>query len=375
MRIALVTHKVDLQDGQGRVNYEVVRAALDRGDEVTVVAEFCSADIAEHPRGHFVRMRDRPVPTQLLRNLYFAYKSRAWLREHREKFDVIQANGFVTWAPVDIVAVHFVHEAWLRNPYFPFRWASFSVYQWYQRVLTIMNGYFERNAFRTAKQLIAVSRATAREVEGLGIPAPKVTVIHNGVDIAEFHPPSVGTPSERATFGLPEGVLMALFVGDIRTSRKNLEGVLAALVHLPQVHLAVAGAIDNSPYPEKARRMGIEDRVHFLGVTSLVPALMRSVDLFVMPSYYETFGMVVLEAMACGLPVILSARVGAVEFVGDICCVVDNPDDTIGLTTAMRDLMTDPDLRESMGIAGRKRSLEVQWARTAAEYLAVYDAF
>src|ERR1700674_5567872 len=222
MRIALVTHKVDFQDGQGRVNYEIAQTALERGHHVTVLAEFCSAEIANHSRGRFIRMRERPVPTQLLRNLYFAEKSARWLRKHRSEFDIIQANGFVTWEPTDIVAVHFVHSAWLKNPFFPFHWSSFSPYAYYQRLITIMNGHYEKQAFLSAKALIAVSRFTADEVAELGIPREKIVVVHNGVDTEEFHPGII----ERVEFGLPEQVPLALFVGDIKTTRKNLETVL-----------------------------------------------------------------------------------------------------------------------------------------------------
>ena len=375
MRIALLTHKVDFQDGQGRVNYEIVRAALDRGDEVTVVAEFCSDDIAQHPRGRFMRMRDRPVPTQLLRNLYFARKSARWLRKHRHEFDVIQANGFVTWEPADIVAVHFVHEAWLHNPSFPFRWGSFSLYQWYQRGLTLMNAHYERKAFLSAKQLVAVSRATAEDVARLGVNAGSLRVIYNGVDTSEFHPAMGEEPSERSTFELPEGVPLALFVGDIRTPRKNLGVVLRALQMVPGLHVAVAGATEGSPYPDEAQELGLRDRVHFLGKISRIPALMRSCDLFVIPSRYESFGMVVLEALASGLPVILSSKVGAVELVSDVCRVLDNPDDSGGLAAMMTDLLASPEERDRLAKAGRERAMQVSWSRTAAAYLNVYDEF
>ena len=126
MHIALVTHKVDFQDGQGRVNYEIAMAALAQGNRVTVIAEYCSEEIASHPLGRFFCTRNRPIPTQLLRNIYFAEKSARFLRKHRSEFDLVQANGFVTWEPADIVAVHFVHSAWLKNPLFPFRWSSIS---------------------------------------------------------------------------------------------------------------------------------------------------------------------------------------------------------------------------------------------------------
>ncbi|WP_237181465.1 glycosyltransferase family 4 protein [Paraburkholderia tropica] len=94
---------------------------------------------------------------------------------------------------------------------------------------------------------------------------------------------------------------LLLFVGDLRTPRKNLGTVLEALKQLPEhVHLAVAGYLLGSPYPEMARQLGIESRVHFLGLVREMPMLMRSVDAYVFPSRYEAMSLSLLEAMAAG---------------------------------------------------------------------------
>ncbi len=369
MRLALLTHKVDFQDGQGRVNYEIVRAALDRGDEVTVIAEFCSDDIAQHPRGRFVRMRDRPIPTQLLRNLYFAMKSARWLREHRHEFDVVQANGFVTWEAADIVAVHYVHTAWLRTTHFPFQWRSFRPYAWYQRTLTIMNGYFERKAFRSASVLVAVSEFTRREVINLGLPPGKMQVVPNGVDTAEFHPGE----GNREAFQLPAGVPMALFVGDIRTTRKNLDAVLKSMQALPTLHLAVAGKVEGSPYPLMTAELGIQSRVHFVGKTNQIPLLMRSADAFVFPSRYEAHPLVLLEALASGLPVLVSANFGASAYIHGGGVVYGDADDIPALEASLRRLLEDPVKLRQTGEAARKQALTMTWSETARGYLRIYD--
>lgn len=369
MRIALLTHKVDFADGQGRVNYEVVMAALRKGHSVTVVAEYCSKEIAEHPRGRFIRTRERHVPTQLLRNIYFAYKSARWLQKHRGEFDLIQANGFVTWEPADIVAVHFVHSAWLKNPYFPFHWSSLSPYAYYQRFLTIFNGYFEKRAFRQADALIAVSRFTAREIVATGIPEEKIVVVHNGVDVEDFQPGLAVRPE----FGLPENVPLALFVGDIKTTRKNLETVLKSMQSVPSLHLAVAGSVEGSPYPAVAADLKLSHRVHFIGKTSKIASLMRSVDFFVFPSRYEAHPLVLMEAMASGLPVVVSANFGAEDYVAAGGIVFDDPNDAATLAAAMNELVESPEKRIAMGAAARRQALGMQWSQTAAGYLKVYD--
>jgi glycosyltransferase involved in cell wall biosynthesis len=370
MRIALVTHKVDLQDGQGRVNYEIARAALAEGHEVTVVAEFCSDAIASHPRGAFVCMREHPLPTQLLRNLYFAVKSGRWIREHRREFDVVQANGFVMWEPADIVAVHYVHTAWLRHAYFPFRWASFSPYAWYQRVLAMMNARFEMQAFASASRIVAVSRATANALVELGVPEAKISVVYNGVNVEDFRP----GPAERSAFGLPGDVPLALFVGELRTERKNVDTVLRAMQYVKEMHLAVAGALEGSPYPQLAAELGVAERVHFLGQTAGIAALMRSCDFFVFPSRYEAHPLVLMEAMASGLPVVASRNFGAGDYAEGAGLLIDDPNDVAALANAMQSMLDDPDRRRAFGEAGRAVALSMQWADTAAGYLRLYDA-
>jgi glycosyltransferase involved in cell wall biosynthesis len=371
VRLALLAHQAALHDGQGRVNYELARAALDRGDHVTLFAENCAPELAAHPNARYVRARmdGRRLPTQLWRNVDFARRSSRWLRAHRDEFDLVQANGFTTYAPADIVAVHWVNAAWLRNVHYPFHWRSFSPYAWYQRALCILSARQELQVFRAARRIIAVSRATANEVIALGIPAEKLRVVYNGVDTVAFTP---GQP-QRAHFGLPPDAPLALFVGDIKTSRKNLEAVLHAMQPLPALHLAVAGALEGSPYPALAQRLGLADRVHFLGKTQDVPALMRSCDMFVFPSRYEAHPLVLMEAMASGLPVVVSNNFGAADYVGAGGLVFGGPEDVPALTAAMRILMEQPARRSEMAAAAREVALTMQWSACTAGYLRLYD--
>ncbi len=371
MRLAIIAHQAALHDGQGLVNYKLARAALDRGDHVTLFSENCAPDLAAHPNASDIRARadGRRLPTQLLRNLDFARRSTRWLRAHRHEFDLVQANGFTTYAPADVVAVHWVNAAWLHNPHYPFHWRSCSPYAWYQRALSILSARQELQVFRAARLIIAVSRATAQDVIALGVPAERLRVVYNGVDTEAFTP----GPSQRAHFGLPLDVPLALFAGDIKTSRKNLEAVLHAMQPLPGLHLAVAGALEGSPYPALAQELGLAARVHFLGKTPEVPALMRSCDMFVFPSRYEAHPLVLMEAMASGLPVIVSNNFGAADYVGAGGLVFGGPEDIRALTAAMRALIEQPATRAAMSSAARAVALSMQWSTCTAGYLRLYD--
>ncbi len=367
VRLAFVSHRFQRNDGQGRVNYEIVRAALEHGYQVTILSTHCAEEIASHPHARHVRIGRDWLPAELLRNLAFAWSSARWLRRHRGEFDLVQANGFITWEECDIVAVHFVHTAWGRSAYYPY--SSWSPYSLYQRLYTVLNSRWEKRAFLSARRVIAVSRLVGKELASMGVPTERIDVIHNGVDIEQFQPGI----ADRALFGLPPHIPLALFVGDIRSPRKNLDTVLRALRQVPEMSLAVAGKVQDSPYPALARELGVSQRVFFLDKVSQIPLLMRSVDLFVFPSRYEAHPLVVLEAMASGLPIIVSGNFGAEDFLGAAGEILKDPNDVDGLAAFMTELLHDLEKRRSMALAGRQRAIEMQWSKMAESYLGVYE--
>ena len=369
MKIAIVAHLFGFRDGQGRVNYEVAKAVLDAGHELTMLAHECADDLATHRRAKFVKFPESSIPTQFMRNWSFAVRSARWLRRHRNSFDVIQANGFVTLEPVDIVAAHFVHSSWHKHPAYPFRLPSARPYVLYQNLFTWFNARFEPSVYGRAKAVAAVSRRTGREVQALGVDPAKIHVIYNGVDTKTYHP----GPSDRARFGLPQNATIALFVGDIRTPRKNLDTVLCAMRHLPELHLAVAGDTTGSPYLDMARELGVSTRVSFLGKTSEIALLMRSVDLFVFPSRYEAHPLVLMEALASGLPVIASSGIAQGEDFADACVLVGDPNDAESLSNTISELLNSPAMRQRLSAKARERALQMEWSVTRSKYLKLYD--
>jgi glycosyltransferase involved in cell wall biosynthesis len=232
-----------------------------------------------------------------------------------------------------------------------------------------LNARWEQEVWDKAKAVVAVSNNVRREIIELGIPSSKVQVIPNGVDVTEFAP----GPPVRDRFGLPSAVPIALFVGDLRSSRKNVDSILHALQQTPSLHLALAGDTTGSSYPDSARQLDIDDRTHFLGYQSDIPDLMRSVDFLVLPSHHDAFGLVVTEAMASGLPVVISRQVGASCVVSPSTgFVIDSPEDVSALTSSFHQLVESPTLRREMGRAGREQALDVSWSRMGARYMQLF---
>ncbi|CAG9240279.1 Glycosyl transferase [Paraburkholderia caribensis] len=371
MRVAIVTHVVRHNDGQGRVNHEIARAALDENIEVTLVASHVAPELLEHPL-----VRWAPVkigcfwPTNLLRQQVFALKSAWWLRKHRAEYDVLHVNGFITWMPADVNTAHFVHSGWFNSKYYPFG-LSKGLWSAYQFVYTRVNAVLEGWAYRRSRVITAVSQKVATEIAAIGLtPRNRLDVIYNGVDTQGF----AAAQGDRTRFKLPEDKFLLLFVGDLRTPRKNLGTVLKALKHLPEhVHMAVAGYLPGSPYPEEAKALGIADRVHFLGLVKEMPVLMHSVDAYVFPSRYEAMSLSLLEAMAAGLPVVTAHTAGGAEIITPECGIVlDDPDDPQALAQAVGRLASDDAQRLAMGRAANELATGFGWARMAQQYIALY---
>jgi glycosyltransferase involved in cell wall biosynthesis len=358
-------------DGQGRVNHEIARAALDENIRVTLVASHVAPELLAHPNVRWAPVKiGRWWPTNLLRQQVFALKSALWLRAHRRDYDVLHVNGFITWMRADVNTSHFVHSGWFASKYYPFGLTK-GVWSAYQSVYTRCNALLERWAYRRSKVITAVSQKVADEIRAIGLTSRnRVDVIYNGVDIQGF----AAASGDREKFGLPADAFLLLFVGDLRTPRKNLGTVLAALKHLPEhVQIAVAGFLPGSPYPDEAKALGIAHRVHFLGLVREMPVLMHSVDAFVFPSRYEAMSLSLLEAMAAGLPVVTARTAGGAEIITPECGIVlDDPDDPQTLARAIAQLAGDDPARRAMGAAASELATGFGWARMAAQYIALY---
>ena len=193
------------------------------------------------------------------------------------------------------------------------------------------------------RQVICNSRMVQTEIhERFGLPRERLPVIYNAVDAADFHP---GLASHRAIVrarhGIANDTCVFLLVGSAY-ARKGVARVLEALASVPApAHFIVVGR-DRHPakYAALARRFGVANRVTFAGPQIDPRPYYGAADAFVLPTLYDPFPNAILEAMACGLPVVTSERCGAAELVAthDAGTVCDARD--IGaIAAAMRTLL------------------------------------
>lgn len=247
----------------------------------------------------------------------------------------------------------------------------------------------ETGLARDADAVLATCRDEVTELSALGIPVDRLHIVPCGVDTAFFSPDGTraGAPGRSPrSAGSP---LRLLCVGRL-VERKGVDDAIRALAllragdHPLDAELFVAGGpvaaalgadVEARRLTRLAGSLGVADRVHLLGrvVPAELPDQLRAADVVVAPPWYEPFGIVPLEAMACGRPVVGSAVGGLLDSVADgTTGLLVPPRDPTALAAAIRALATDPQLRARLGRAGRARSLDYDWSRVAARTEKVY---
>ncbi|HKO03892.1 MAG TPA: glycosyltransferase family 4 protein, partial [Candidatus Acidoferrales bacterium] len=228
----------------------------------------------------------------------------------------------------------------------------------------------ERRFYRSERleRVIAQSRLLAGDLAHFyGVPESKLEVAHGGVNAGTFDPAErmALRPRVRAELGLPDGRFVFFFIGN-NWLIKGLYHVLRALAEVPGVLLAVVGADveRRESWEQFSRELGVADRILYLPRRKDVIAYYAAADALLAPSVYDTFPLMPMEAMACGLPVIISARTGVAEIVGpEDALVVSNPENTPELAAAMRRMADDAGLRARLVKNGRALAERNPWDR------------
>jgi glycosyltransferase involved in cell wall biosynthesis len=233
---------------------------------------------------------------------------------------------------------------------------------------------------KAAARVLTPSEFSKRRIlDAYALDEEKVVVLPNGV-CSSFHPISREIAQRWAQTSLGLTVPFVLTVGDLQP-RKNhasliqaFERLLRAYPQLPH-HLVIVGKETWHAQAIRAfaRKSSISDRVHFTGFVSdadLVK-LYGACDLFVYPSFYEGFGLPILEAMACGRAVACS-NTSAMPEVADSAALLFNPHSVDDILLSMRDLLLNPELRARMERLGAQRAPMFSWEKSAAKTLDVY---
>ncbi|MEM7126712.1 MAG: exopolysaccharide biosynthesis polyprenyl glycosylphosphotransferase [Chloroflexota bacterium] len=295
------------------------------------------------------------------------------LPQHALDLQADMIHGLVNVLPLrsKIPGIVTIHDlSFLRLPNL-FPWTK-------QKYLTYLCGQSAHNA----EQIIAVSQQTADDLmHFFDIPAQKIHVVYNGV-AEQFHPVSLNEQEAfREQKGLPPRFI--LYLGTLEP-RKNLELLVQSFAQWKtscpheseDVKLVVAGG-KGWFFDEifaAVKELSLEEDVLFPGYIPAkeLPGWYSAAELFVYPSRFEGFGLPVLEAMACGVPVLCSDTGSLVELVQDTAFTVP-ANDVDGLTAGLCELMANPGLCEDLRQRGLARSSLFSWEHTVQQTVTVYD--
>lgn len=273
-----------------------------------------------------------------------------WRTVRRERYDVLHTHdlksnvfgllvGRVLGRPV-VATAHGYPRAILRN----------DVYRW-----------LDLWALRLCRHVVCVSAGLRRELAAAGLDERRMTVVYNGVDVAGVEQAAASVqPTLRHDLGLPAGAPIIMAVGRLSREKGHaylLRAARRVLEQAPDARVVIAG---DGPLRDalqsEARRLGLGDRVFFLGFQAGAQALMAQCDILVNPSLGEALGNAVLEAMALGKPVIGAAAGGMPEVIADgETGLIVPPADVDALAAAILRLLANPATAHVMGQRARAR--------------------
>lgn len=228
-------------------------------------------------------------------------------------------------------------------------------------------------------EVIAISRMVRRDMQEFhGVPDERLHLVYNGVDLERFSPAACEAlrAEARQRWGLGEGETCFLIVAHnfrLKGVRELVEAA-GALDRGRPWRLVVVGKGGPRRYVEQARRLGCADRLLLAGPMDDVTPAYAACDVYVQPTWYDPCSLVVLEALACGRPVVTTRFNGAGELMEDgrEGFVLDAPAPVGPLVEAMRRLL-DPDARRPMGLAARRTAEQYPIERNFKEMMAVFE--
>ena len=205
-------------------------------------------------------------------------------------------------------------------------------------------------------RFVALSAEIAQELHAAGVPKANVCLIPNGVDFEEYMPASAPERERlRSELGLDSDRFYGVFVGRLHPV-KGADTLLRALEKTEGIDLLIVGdGPERDVLRGLASTLGIEDRVRFEGSSSRVSTYLKAADAFFLPSLGEGMPNAVLEAMACGLPCVVTTAVGGVEELLGPNGLTVAPRDVSGWADAMQRLAGDAEGRRRLGGAARDR--------------------
>lgn len=373
--ILQVTKEIGFSGGSECVAFELHRAWLAQGIDARVVTSNATEPEAQQGitlvaawlNNWFRSTRLRHVATFFSVPLFTFIATWNVYRNRGNKVVVSHGDSLVG----DICVVHAVNRACLAEK------RRGGYYGWLLNPTNLWVALRDRWMFGGLRyrRLIAISERVRKELKHYyNVPDERIVTIPNGINLSRFSPANAVRKAEvRREFGIPEDARLILFVG----SRFRIKGLKYAIEGLAKMnvnaYLLVVGDDNAAPFKQMADQLGVGDRVVFAGGRSDLPRIYPAADAFLLPTLYETFALVCLEAMASGVPVVASPVGGIEDYLIDGQNGFHINQEGQEIATKLDRLLSDDSLREQIVRAGLATAQEYGWDKIAEKYLKLFD--
>ncbi|RME74112.1 MAG: glycosyltransferase family 1 protein, partial [Planctomycetota bacterium] len=375
MRIAIVHSRFSYVGGAEKYIYFLVHRLLKDGHQIHYFCHY--KEPFRHPLFHY-----HYIPMvkgiRFLKALSFAFATE--MKVNQGDYDIV--HGFYKTFRQDI----YTDGSGLVELYQNY---VLSQKQGLQRLLRKYSLYYqadkllERLRFTPGnyRKVLCMSEMVKKQLQQeYHIPDNRITVLYNGIDCEFFHPRNKKKygPSLRKELGIHEGEVLFTLIGNDYI-RKNVITALKAFRELPRGKrgrlLVVGKDRRQKQYEEMAKKWGLEKEVIFLGPRRDIERIHSITDVFLLVSHYDVFGMVVLEAMATGVPCIVSSLAGASEIIqpGRNGWILEDPGSFQELAEKMSYFLSlSSKEKEDMDTMAREKALELDWQAHYSQLLAYY---
>jgi glycosyltransferase involved in cell wall biosynthesis len=367
--VTVVAHDFGPVGGMERMLTELICRLLEQGRNIVLISRSC--EFPPHPAFRWVRV---PGPDRPFAIAYPWFFLAGTLITWRRRRGLLHTTGAIVLNRADLSTIHFCHHgARKRRTLLRTSRASFP-YRVNAWIAEVMSRLGERLCYQPSRtrRLVAVSAGLARELhEHFPAMAEATVVIRNAVDRAEFRPNPETRARIRQELGFESDDLVVAFVGS-EWEGKGLRFLVTALRDAPDWHLVVIGRGDERRYRQLGNKYA-PGRVHFVGETRNIADYYPAVDVFALPSEYESFSMSAHEAAASGLPVLITRVSGAEDL------LVDGRDgwfidpDAALISGRLQRLAEDRGLLARMGTAAREATEPMDWGQAADAYCRLYE--
>jgi UDP-glucose:(heptosyl)LPS alpha-1,3-glucosyltransferase len=382
LRVAVVSPTLDKRHGTERCVAEEISRLTDRCEFHLYSSRAEDIDLSQ-----VVWHRIPSLPGPLLAGFlwwFFANQAARWWHERRGecRYDLVYSPG-INCLDADVISVHIVFAEFRRQAAAELAFGRNPIRFWprllHRRLYYALAIALERRVYRRRNvTLLLTAHKTGRDLAQLYGRSEPLPVSYLGLDHRTFNPQARASrrAEARQSLGLREETFALLLIGN-DWKKKGLATILEALAGLDSLPLCllVAGRDDERPYRRRLGELALEGRVRFLPPRPDVEFYYAAADAYVGPSLEDAYALPPAEAMACGLPVVISSTMGVAEIVTDgrDGIVLDDPRDASGLREKIRRLYEDPALRRRMGENACRTTEAYTWERNAGELYAVFE--